>query len=168
MPDIIRQTTKPFQTTFKTLQAISSPLPATAWPNSENKWRTCPSTRKSRVFYWQRRNTTAWRKYWWLRPRCQFKTRANGRWKRAMPPPRRTSVLPTSSPISLPIWTFGTASSASATKACPTSSWCSGAANIFCRTCGCASGASCTTSLPKPRLKWVWPPRKPLSGELVL
>ena len=33
-------------------------------------------------------------------------------------------------------------------------SWCNGAANISCRTCGCANGASCTTSLPKPRLKW--------------
>ena len=41
------------------------------------------------------------------------------------------------------------------TKVCPTSNWCNGAANISCRTCGCANGASCTTSLPKPRLKWV-------------
>ena len=46
-------------------------------------------------------------------------------------------------------------SSVSVTKVCPTSSWCNGVVNISCRTCVCANGASCTTSLPKPRLKWV-------------
>ena len=30
--------------------------------------------------------------------------------------------------------------------------WCR---QYSCRTCVCANGASCTTSLPKPRLKWV-------------
>ena len=49
MPDIIRQTTKPFQTTFKTLQAISSPLPAT--PDQTRKTNGAPAHRPENRAY---------------------------------------------------------------------------------------------------------------------